>query len=123
MPGRPGKPRARQFPARRGHLAQLADRPGAGALPPDLADKAQPGQPTQGPVDLRPGYIPDSTERGPAAELKGDRKAMRGLLTSECPSRGACSPVLDSNYVFDLGGAKRARTADLLHAMKPRHFR
>ena len=30
---------------------------------------------------------------------------------------------LDANYVFDLGGAKRARTADLLHAMKGSHSR
>src|SRR5580704_2807106 len=41
-----------------------------------------------------------------------------GSCPSECPSRGTRSPVLDSNYVFDLGGAKRARTADLLHAMQ-----
>src|ERR1700733_15399917 len=45
------------------------------------------------------------------------RPSSGGSCPSECPSRGARSPVLDSNYVSDLGGAKRARTADLLHAM------
>src|SRR5450631_1093369 len=35
----------------------------------------------------------------------------------ECPSQDEHSTVWRSNYVFDLGGAKRARTADLLHAM------
>jgi hypothetical protein len=49
---------------------------------PELTDQAHPGQPLQGPVDLRPGDIPDSTERGPAAELGRKSKAvMRGLLS------------------------------------------
>ena len=51
------------------------------------------------------------------------RPSSCGSCPSKCPSRGARSPVLDSNYVFDLGGAKRARTADLLHAMNHRHVR
>ena len=37
------------------------------------------------------------------------------------PLRGKRSSVLRSNYVFDLGGAKRARTADLLHAIWRQH--
>ena len=46
------------------------------------------------------------------------RPSSCGSCPSECPSRAVkSSPVLDSNYVSDLGGAKRARTADLLHAM------
>jgi hypothetical protein len=45
------------------------------------------------------------------------RPSSCGSCPSKCPSGGARSTVLDSNYVFDLGGAKRARTADLLHAM------
>ena len=45
------------------------------------------------------------------------RPPSGGSCPSECPSRGARSPVLNSNYTSDLGGAKRARTADLLHAM------
>ena len=51
----------------------------------------------------------------------GQTATVRWSCPSECPSRGACSPVFDPNYVFDLGGAKRARTADLLHAMNHRH--
>ena len=50
------------------------------------------------------------------------RRSSGGSCPSECPSRGVSSPVLDANYVFDLGGAKRARTADLLHAMNHRHI-
>jgi hypothetical protein len=44
------------------------------------------------------------------------RPSSCGSCPSKCPSRGARSPVLNSNYVFELGGVKRARTADLLHA-------
>jgi len=49
------------------------------------------------------------------------RPSSGGSCPSECPSEGARSPVFDSNYGFDLGGAKRARTADLLHAMNHPH--
>ncbi len=66
MPDRPAQPRARRsFPARRGDLAQLADSPvlersarprGSGLAPPAVS---------RGQVDLRPGDMPDSTEREP----------------------------------------------------------
>jgi hypothetical protein len=49
--------------------------------------------------------------------IAGQTPASGGSCPSECPSGGELSPVRRSNYVFDLGGAKRARTADLLHAM------
>jgi hypothetical protein len=45
------------------------------------------------------------------------RSLLSGSCPSECPSRAGCSPVHRSESISDLGGAKRARTADLLHAM------
>jgi hypothetical protein len=44
-------------------------------------------------------------------------------LAPQMPLAGRTLTRFDSNYAFDLGGAKRARTADLLHAMNHRHFR
>jgi hypothetical protein len=58
----------------------------------------------------------DEADQGIAAGEDPD-----GSCPSECPSRAARSPVLNSNYAFELGGAKRARTADLLHAMNHPH--
>ena len=43
-------------------------------------------------------------------------------LAPQNAPHGAHIHRFDSNYVFDVGRAKRARTADLLHAMKARHF-
>jgi hypothetical protein len=80
MADRPPQPRSRQLPARRGHLAQLAHRPGAGALRAELTDQAQRDQALQAPVDLRAGDLPDRAQYGAAAELGGDGKAVRGLL-------------------------------------------
>src|SRR5580704_1998033 len=51
------------------------------------------------------------------------RPSSGGPCPSECPSRAARSPVLDSNFASDLRGAKRARTAHLLHAMNHRDVR
>jgi len=42
---------------------------------------------------------------------------VQRILPLRMPLKGERSPVRRSNSVSDLGGAKRARTADLLHAM------
>jgi hypothetical protein len=53
--------------------------------------------------------------------IAGHTVSFRRSCPSECPSRADCSPVHCSESISDLGGAKRARTADLLHAMNHQH--
>ena len=53
--------------------------------------------------------------------IAGQTANFRRILPLRMPLRGERSPVESSNYASDLGGAKRARTADLLHAMNHRH--
>ena len=43
------------------------------------------------------------------------------ILPLRMPLKGRRSLVRRSNFVSELGGAKRARTADLLHAMNHQH--
>jgi hypothetical protein len=48
------------------------------------------------------------------------RPASGGSCPSECPSAGNAHRFWVRKYAVELGGAKRARTADLLHAMRIR---
>jgi hypothetical protein len=52
-----------------------------------------------------------------ACVTAGQTAIVRWILPLRMPLTGARSQAFDSNYVSDLGGAKRARTADLLHAI------
>jgi len=53
--------------------------------------------------------------------IAGQTASFRRILPLRMPLRGKRSWVLSSNSASDLGGAKRARTADLLHAMNHQH--
>jgi hypothetical protein len=55
--------------------------------------------------------------------IAGQTTSFQRSLPLRMPLRGKRSSVLRSNSVFDLSGAKRARTADLLHAMNHPHVR
>jgi hypothetical protein len=61
------------------------------------------------------------TAENNACVTAGQTAIVRWILPLRMPLTGRTLTGFDSNYVFDLGGAKRARTADLLHAMNHRH--
>jgi hypothetical protein len=57
-----------------------------------------------------------------ACVAAGQTAIVRWILPLRMPLTGRTLTGFDSNYVFDLGGAKRARTADLLHANARHHY-